>query len=624
MVRAWSIRAYIVGTWCLAFGVLLAGWENETAQLEWTWWGAAALFTAMLVAETQPVRIPGGSLRSVATIPHIAAALLLPPWLAAVTAGAGMLLAELRGRARLDRLVFNPSNTIVIVGGSGLLAARLGIDGGHLRDPDADHVLAFFAVVLAYYLINDALLSGIVSLASTRNPVRFFLDGARHSAAAEVSAATIGGLAAFVWVNNPYWSPLIVVPSLVSQLTFSYLASSAHKGAQLASLDTLGRSVAATLAPRETFDVVWEQLRGQFNIEGSFLHIPGQSIDYVVGGADRPEAEPVRRRLEGEVKMRRSACQIREARGWSGPLGGDMWLAVPVLMDGEEQGCLGVVASARRFAEEDEHYLGLVAEWVSLALEHARLVKDAAEADALRALDRMRDELVSVVSHELRTPLATLVGFSELLLTRQVSATQRRQYLDIIHQEGQRLADLSEQILDVQRLQGGQSQPEPVPVAVGPIVQRAVAVVGVDKLRPVSVSGPPDVPAVLADANRIQQVVVNLLNNARKYSPEGGKIRVCIEPLEQEVRVSVEDNGLGLPPEALPRLFEKFYRVNSPSHRGIKGTGLGLAICRAIVESHGGRIWAESEGPGLGTRFSFTLPRVDTQAPGPEGAGREQ
>jgi two-component system sensor histidine kinase VicK len=113
---------------------------------------------------------------------------------------------------------------------------------------------------------------------------------------------------------------------------------------------------------------------------------------------------------------------------------------------------------------------------------------------------------------------------------------------------------------------------------------------------------------VWADSERIWQVLLNLVSNARKYSPEGGPIDIFAQPSATHVEVTVADRGLGIPADALPNLFGEFYRVPTPDRRGIPGTGLGLSICRKIIAAHHGEIWAESDGPGQGTRFRFTLP----------------
>ncbi|MBI3967664.1 MAG: GAF domain-containing protein, partial [Chloroflexi bacterium] len=224
-----------------------------------------------------------------------------------------------------------------------------------------------------------------------------------------------------------------------------------------------------------------------------------------------------------------------------------------------------------------------------------------------RELERVKEEMLQVVNHELRTPLSSLLGFTELLLSRHYSADQQREFLTIIHEEGQRLTTLIDDFLNLQRLESGVQQIEPVPTALCPLLERAVVAVGPDPARPIVVDVADDLPPVLIDPDRVYQVLANLLSNARKYSPGGGEVRLTAVPADGEVEVSVQDQGLGIPPEALPQLFRKFYRVDSSDRRSIKGTGLGLAIVKQIVEEHGGRIWVESGGPGQGSRFSFTL-----------------
>jgi signal transduction histidine kinase/CheY-like chemotaxis protein len=230
-----------------------------------------------------------------------------------------------------------------------------------------------------------------------------------------------------------------------------------------------------------------------------------------------------------------------------------------------------------------------------------------------RELNRVKDELVSVVSHELRTPLASLVGFANLLLTRKVPEEQHRQYLGIIADEGHRLTALINDFLDLQRMESGHTEIAPAPIEIEPLLDRAVAAAN-DDLHSIHVEVPEDPPLVRADAPKVQQVLANLLSNACKYSPDACDIRITTEVKEGQILFTVADQGLGVPPEAVPHLFDKFFRVDNSDRRKIKGTGLGLAICKQIVSAHGGRIWAESEGLGRGTQVHFTLP-VATEAP---------
>jgi signal transduction histidine kinase len=235
------------------------------------------------------------------------------------------------------------------------------------------------------------------------------------------------------------------------------------------------------------------------------------------------------------------------------------------------------------------------------------------DVTAERDLIRTKDELVSVVSHELRTPLASVVGFAELLRTRELQGAQRQQFLTVILEEGRRLTALINDFLDLQRMESGRQEIVPRPVRLRDFLEDCVATLGDDPAHPITLDVPPDLPAVRADPDRTQQVMTNLISNARKYSPAGGPIEISAREAEGQVIVAVQDHGLGLPPDALPRLFEKFYRVDNSDRRSITGTGLGLAISRKIVDAHGGRMWAESDGLGEGSRFSFSLPLADAR-----------
>jgi signal transduction histidine kinase/CheY-like chemotaxis protein len=228
-----------------------------------------------------------------------------------------------------------------------------------------------------------------------------------------------------------------------------------------------------------------------------------------------------------------------------------------------------------------------------------------------RDLNRVKDEIISVVNHELRTPLASVVGFAELLLARELPEEQRRKALAMMVQEGLRLAALVDDLLDLQKLAGGIEPFSFEACAPGALLERSAASAGPDPACPIEVDTDPGLPPVRADANRVHQVLTNLIGNARKYSPNGGTIVLSARVVADTVEIAVTDQGLGIPPEALPRLFEKLYRVDTPDRRGIRGTGLGLAIVKQIVEVHGGRVRAESAGPGQGSRVSFTLPIAD-------------
>jgi PAS domain S-box-containing protein len=236
----------------------------------------------------------------------------------------------------------------------------------------------------------------------------------------------------------------------------------------------------------------------------------------------------------------------------------------------------------------------------------AAAAKSQAKAD--ESASRAKSEVISLVSHELRSPLASIVGFTELLFTRDLSEAQRKVYLGVMLREARRLTELVNGVLHLQRLEEGNQALRLAPVDLRALIQRAVDAAGEDDRRPIGMILPEPLPLVKADPDAILQVLGNFLSNARKFSPTGGTIRIGARVMGNMVQVYVRDEGLGLPPEALPKLFQKFYRIDSPDRRLIRGTGLGLSINQKIIEGHGGTVEAHSDGLGKGTRFMFTLP----------------
>jgi signal transduction histidine kinase len=225
----------------------------------------------------------------------------------------------------------------------------------------------------------------------------------------------------------------------------------------------------------------------------------------------------------------------------------------------------------------------------------------------LRESERLKSELVSIVSHELRTPLASVLGFTSLLLTRDVSPEDRRRYLEIIDSQGKRLSSLLNDFLDVERLEEGQLELARELVDIKTVVgEQARLFAGQSAKHKLDVQLPAKPLPVRGDPNRLAQVVANLLSNAIKYSPEGGTVEVVGERENNVVRISVRDEGLGIPDELQQRVFSKFFRGNAGAS-GIQGSGLGLTIARSVVEAHGGRMSFKSAS-GKGSVFWLELP----------------
>ena len=233
----------------------------------------------------------------------------------------------------------------------------------------------------------------------------------------------------------------------------------------------------------------------------------------------------------------------------------------------------------------------------------------------LEGVERLRRELVANVSHELKTPISALRAHLENLL----DGVERPdpETLQVMLAQSERLSRLVEQLLDLSRLESGDVPLDLRPVEIGPLAAEVLSEIEPARARAgvaVELRVPEDLPPATADRERIHQVLFNLVDNALRFTPPGGRVTLSAEAGDRSVRVRVEDTGVGIPPEHLPRLFERFYRADAARSRGDGGTGIGLAICRSVVEAHGGRIWAESE-PGRGSAFTFELPAAVTAGP---------
>jgi signal transduction histidine kinase len=244
----------------------------------------------------------------------------------------------------------------------------------------------------------------------------------------------------------------------------------------------------------------------------------------------------------------------------------------------------------------------------------ARAEAEAARAllqeqnERLREADRLKDEFVALISHDLRTPLTSIMGYVELVLDESLPEDVRR-HLEVVDRNSERLLRLVNDLLFVARLEAGELDLQPVELDLAHVARQAVVEAGpraeakaID-LRCAAV----DVPTIAADRGRMFQLLDNLISNAIKFTPAGGRVDVSVERVADAVRLEVADTGIGIPADDQRRLFDRFFRARAARDRQIPGSGLGLYISRAIVVAHGGRIDAEST-TGIGTRFSIELP----------------
>jgi len=240
------------------------------------------------------------------------------------------------------------------------------------------------------------------------------------------------------------------------------------------------------------------------------------------------------------------------------------------------------------------------------AVGYAAVMQDITH---LKELDRVKSEFVSVVSHDLRSPLTTIRGYVDLLPRVGPLTPQQAEFVNRMGKSMKTVTDLIGDLLDIGRVEAGLDQ-EATPCRIDNVLQRAVDTVQMsidEKQHELILDIAPDLPVVMGSARRLQQVTTNLLINAIKYTPDGGKIKATLKAEGAYVMLSVADNGIGIPLEDQPYIFSKFYRVQNEATENIIGTGLGLSIVKTVVDKHGGRVWVES-APGQGSTFSVLLP----------------
>ena len=381
-------------------------------------------------------------------------------------------------------------------------------------------------------------------------------------------------------------------------------------------IEGLGRIVAFSRrlgVPAEEGELLREiasQAAGTVGGAGVVLLSRGRHLDRAAAVPGRQQLDDTAWSLAERVRAQPDAAEWGLA---AGPANG--WWFLPMRTgSGEGEGLIGVlgVRAGDALAQAQLQALSALADQAALALDRVRLAREAALTAAQAETEKLRTALLSSIGHDLRTPLTVIRGAADTLRAawQQLTPATREDLLEEIGEEVERMGHFLANIVEMTRLESGDIVPRREPTSVADTIAAAMA--RVPNARDVRLDLAPDLPEVLADPTLLEQVLVNALDNATKYSPPGAAVEIGAGAADGQVWIAVADGGIGIPADELPHIFDRFYR-GAPRGRPVPGTGLGLAIARGLVEAMGGTIGVASPRPGTsgsapGTEITLHLP----------------
>jgi two-component system sensor histidine kinase KdpD len=500
---------------------------------------------------------------------------------------------------------------------------------------------AGYAVALGVVALITIAVAALGALApgahgSTLYIIGVLLAAARYGRGPAVVAALLSALAYDYFLVEPVhtfavdradeWLTLglllitaVVTGGLATELR-RRAAEAEGRRREAVALHDLGQMILGQDDPERGLPAVAEHLRALLGARGVSISVAdarGELVEWAADGLAAAASAEERAAVEAAYRRGATIGQSAVVPGRGAVEAGVLLMS---LRAGERG--LGVLrvalgADAPRDRGGHERLISAAATQIGLMLERARLRAEATDAEVLRRSDGLKSALLSSVSHDLRTPLAAIKAAAGSLGQTDVdwSPEERRGFAAAVEREVDRLNRIVGNLLDVSRIEAGALRPRKELFPIGAIVEDVMArLQGAAADHVVAVDVADELPPLPVDYVQIDQVLSNLVENAIRHTPPGTAIRVSARCEGDHVRVSVVDDGPGLPAHAIGRVFEKFYRWEARPGERPRGSGLGLTVAKGLVEAHGGRIWVES-APGAGTAFHFTLPLASEAAP---------
>ncbi len=516
----------------------------------------------------------------------VAMALLLPVPGTVVAFFAATVLGNCIRRRPLVRAAFNIGQTVTAVGlGLAAMQAIAPVEGGTATPLN---VVAAIVGAAVFTLVNSAAVSLVISLSERRRAMEVIREGLDLRVLVWAGGTALGVLAALGATAHSWALLVAAIPMATLNLVLREHANARRQSQRAEALFAAAGQIHASVAMAEVEKAV-------VDAAAALLRCRHARID---------TAPPA----EGEIGAEIPGSQPTQ------------WLIVREPVGFEELG------------DREQEAVGVVAGIAGRAIQNARYVSREQEMrESLEELNRVKSDFVSSVSHELRTPLTSILGYVEILgdgYGGELSDEQTRM-MAIVGRNAERLLGLIEELLLMGSLESGTLKLALAPVSVKALLDDAYQAVLPElsaRSLEVVLDVASDADIITGDPRRLDRALINLLTNAIKFTPDGGRVTVSTRRAGDRVRIEVADTGIGIPLEDQAKIFDRFFRSSSAAHLAVPGTGLGLAITKMIIEGHGGEIEVSST-PGEGTRFTLTLPLNGTSrpvdpAPAPIAPGR--